>query len=115
MENDQIDNIPGEMNPHKPLGNYVVIDHNNGEFSFLVHFKKNSILVAVGDTVTQGQTLGQCGNSGNTSEPHIHYHLQTTGEYGKGEGLPAQFINYNKNGTAVERGELEQGQLIRPQ
>jgi hypothetical protein len=68
-----------------------------------------------GDQVKAGDLLGLCGNSGNSSEPHLHYHLQTTAEFGKGEGLPAQFQGYVADGEDVERGEPRKGQAIRPQ
>jgi murein DD-endopeptidase MepM/ murein hydrolase activator NlpD len=113
-ENEVPDNVPGEMNPKQALGNHVIIDHGNGEFSFLAHFKQGTVTVAAGDPVIAGQALGECGNSGNTSEAHIHYHLQANREFGRGEGLPIQFQNYKANGQAVERGEVQKGQTISP-
>ncbi|HEX2223084.1 MAG TPA: M23 family metallopeptidase [Thermoanaerobaculia bacterium] len=109
------DNKPGVMNPAQPPGNHVVIDHGNGEFSFLAHFKQKSLEVKKGDAVKAGDLLGRCGNSGNSSEPHLHYHLQTTAEFREGEGLPAQFQGYVADGEKVERGEPRKGQTIRPQ
>jgi hypothetical protein len=107
------DNKPGVMNPKQPAGNHVVIDHGNGEFSFLAHFRKGSVKVKKGDVVKAGQPLGLCGNSGNSSEPHLHYHLQTTPELFAGDGLPAQFLNYLADGKEVKRGEPTKGQRIR--
>lgn len=72
-------------------GNMVIIDHENGEWSVLCHLQHNSILVRVGQQVLAGELIGKCGNSGNTSEPHIHYHLQDSSEMYKGVGLPIQF------------------------
>ncbi|TQR31244.1 M23 family metallopeptidase [Lysinibacillus sphaericus] len=79
------DNVPGEMDEHNPAGNYVVIEHANHEFSMIAHFKKNSILVKSGDNVTEGQLIGKCGNSGNSSEPHIHFQVMDSPDlvYGK--------------------------------
>ena len=45
-----------------------------------------------GESVAAGQLIGRCGNSGNSSEPHLHFHLQTTPELGTGEGLPGPVI-----------------------
>ena len=109
------DNKPGEMNPRQPVGNHVVLDHGNGEYSFLAHLKKGSLAVKPGDTVKPGDRLGLCGNSGNSSEPHLHYHLQTTPRFGDGEGLPAFFQSYLADGKAVGKGEPVRGQVIRPQ
>jgi hypothetical protein len=108
------DNKPGVMNREQVPGNHVVIDHGNGEFSFLAHFKKGTVAVKPGDKVKAGQALGLCGNSGNSSEPHLHYHLQNTGVFFEGDGLPAQFLDYVADGKAVERGEPRKGQQVRP-
>jgi hypothetical protein len=106
------DNVPGRMNPAEAMGNHVIIDHGNGEFSFLAHFQHGTVAVKTGDEVESGDLLGLCGNSGNSSEPHIHYHLHDTPEFGRGHGLPAQFLDYVADGQVVERGEPVQGQTV---
>jgi hypothetical protein len=72
------DNPPGSMNPYSALGNCVLIQHSAGEISVLAHLRAQSIEVSVGDKVQKGQVVGTCGNSGNSSEPHLHFHLQDT-------------------------------------
>lgn len=72
------DNVPGEMNRMFVPGNIVIIKHADGEYSLFAHFKQNSIRVKIGDKVKQGQTLGLCGNSGNSSEAHLHFQVQNT-------------------------------------
>ncbi len=106
------DNVPGEMNPEQILGNHVIIDHGNGEFSLLAHLQKGSVAVNAGDSLASGQKLGRCGNSGNSSEPHLHYHLQNAAEFGQGHGLPAPFNGYRADGQHVDRGEPVKGQTI---
>ena len=106
------DQRPGDMNPEQPLGNHVIIDHGNGEFSFLAHLQRGSVTVQPGSRVEAGQTIGRCGNSGNSSEPHLHYHLQNSVTFGVGEGLPAQFIDFEADGAPVPRGELQRGQKV---
>lgn len=108
------DNKPGVMDPAHPPGNHVVLDHGNSEFSFLAHLKQGSLAVKKGDAVKPGDRIGLCGNSGNTTEPHLHYHLQTTDRFANGEGLPAQFLDYLADGKEVARGEPKKGQTIRP-
>ncbi len=75
------------------VGNHVVIDHGNEEFSLLAHLREGSVLVAIGDRLTQGQPVGELGNSGDTSGPHLHDQLQDgpRGEYA--DGLPVTFAN----------------------
>lgn len=108
------DNVPGQMDPTVPPGNHVVIDHGQDEFSFLAHLREGSVRVAAGDRVAPGDTLGVCGNSGNSSEPHLHYHLQDTPDFGRGDGKPSFFRDYIADGVPVEVGEPVQGQRIRP-
>jgi len=79
------DNIPENI-PHSnklavPLsistigGNHVVVDIGHGKYAFYGHMIPHSIKVKIGDTVTGGQVLGKLGNSGNSSEPHLHFHI----------------------------------------
>ena len=112
LENDVTDNIPGEVNSEQPLGNYMIIDHGNDEFSFMVHFKKGSVTVSVGQSITTGQQVGECGNSGFSDLPHLHYHLQNTPVPFSGEGLPAYFNSYFANETFVDRGEPIRGEKV---
>lgn len=76
---DRPDQPGGQFTPDlvNPLGNTVVIRPAKGGFLILAHLKPNSLTVAEGQAVTEGQVIGQCGNSGNTSEPHVHIHYQT--------------------------------------
>ena len=74
-------------------GNCVVIDHGNGEWSFLAHMRRGSLKVKKGDRVAKGQALGQLGNSGATTGPHLHYHLMDGPRIFVSDGLPARFEN----------------------
>jgi hypothetical protein len=87
------------------FGNYVVIDHGNGEFSHLGHLKPGSVKVAVGDKVRAGQAIAQVGTSGSSLFPHLHYELATTAGI-DGEGLPSQFVEFDRVlGTTRARGD----------
>lgn len=105
---------PGVMNRKVPLGNHLIIHHGNREFSWLAHLRRGSISVRSGQAVVEGDVLGSCGNSGHSSEPHLHYHLQTTSSFSEGEGLPAQFENYVADGQFVTRGEPLRHQRVSP-
>ena len=106
------DNQPGTMNPAQVLGNHVLIDHGQGEYSLLAHLRKGSVKVAANAQIGAGQTVGECGNSGNSSEPHLHYQLQNSAQFGQAESLPAQFNGYVADGKAVARGEPVKGQIV---
>lgn len=112
--NDLPDQMIGASDPQNPTGNHVVIDLGNDEYLFLAHMRRGSISVNPGDEVRSGQPVGVCGNSGNTTEPHLHIHLQTTPELGNGEGLPMQFVSYRAE-NPVERGEPRRGEFVSPQ
>ncbi len=75
------------------LGNGVVIDHGNGEFSVLAHMQPGSVKVAVGDMVAKGQLLGALGSSGNSTEPHLHYHVCDKPDPLVCAGIPLAFSN----------------------
>lgn len=70
------DNSPGDLNSFNLLGNYVVIKHHDAVFSVYGHLKCNSVLASLGQHVTTGQKIAECGNSGNTTDPHLHFHVQ---------------------------------------
>ena len=105
------ENKIGKMPPVH--GNRVVIDHGNGEYSIIAHFKMGSIVVKKNSFVKQGQLLGLCGNSGQSSEPHIHYHLQNSPDIDHGEGLPVKFYSYLSNGKHIEVGEPKIGEQVK--
>jgi murein DD-endopeptidase MepM/ murein hydrolase activator NlpD len=70
------DNAPGSMNPLLAVGNCLIIDHGSNDYAVYAHLKPDSLRVHRGDKVRSGQVLALCGNSGNSSEPHLHFHLQ---------------------------------------
>jgi len=89
------DNRPGSMNPYSALGNAVFIEHRTNEVSVLSHLKQGSVRIKVGDKVKAGQVIGLCGNSGNSSEPHLHFHLQNTPIIQDGRGIKCYFQELN--------------------
>jgi hypothetical protein len=70
------DNKPKELNSFNYIGNYIMIKHDKTTFSVLGHLKKDSIVVKVGQKVQVGDKLAECGNSGYTTDPHLHFHVQ---------------------------------------
>lgn len=83
-------------------GNYIFIDHENGEYSFYAHLSENTICIAKGDRVKQGDIIAKVGNTGNSTDPHLHFQLMDSPVIFKANGLPIMFknikldsINYN--------------------
>jgi len=92
------DNVPGTLNPIYVPGNTVIIKTANNEYLFFAHFKQHSIVVKQGQKVKQGQLLGLCGNSGNSSEPHLHFHIQNVEDMNVATGVKCYFDKIQVNG-----------------
>ncbi len=110
------DETPGEMNAFQPFGNHVFLQLPDTQtYLAIAHLKQGSVLVKEGDEVAEGQEIGRCGNSGHTSEPHIHiHHLRGNPDGGKprslgpinlAEGLPLFFRDHD--GPPMPEGGLE--------
>lgn len=93
------DNIPGTKNPIYIPGNTVIIKTDKNEFVFFAHFKQRSIVVKQGQKLNAGDVLGLCGNSGNSSEPHLHFHLQNTEDMNIATGAKCYFDQIKVNGV----------------
>lgn len=96
------------------IGNFVLIEHAQNEFGLYAHLVRGSIRVAPGDTVLRGDTLGQCGHSGHSSEPHLHFHLQDSAELFEGMGLPVRFVSLVIDDEQTEGAFLSAGNRVRP-
>jgi hypothetical protein len=86
------DNRISQTNTRDPAGNYVILACGTARV-LLAHLQKGSISVAGGSVVNEGEPLGRVGNSGNSSEPHLHMHAYLGGtlDYATGEGVPMTF------------------------
>ncbi|WP_260858538.1 M23 family metallopeptidase [Fictibacillus phosphorivorans] len=89
--NSIVDNEFGSTNVSNPEGNYVIIQHANDEYSLIAHFKQNSIVVKDGQMIKQSQLVGYCGNSGNSSEPHIHFQVMNSPNHYNGKSIRIRF------------------------
>ncbi|TYA52440.1 peptidoglycan DD-metalloendopeptidase family protein [Formosa maritima] len=92
------DNIPGELNSEQLTGNTIVLETNNKEYILFAHLKENSIAVREGQFIRKGGLLGKCGNSGNTTEPHLHLSLQNTLDMNIATGAKLYFDRILVNG-----------------
>lgn len=72
-------------------GNYIIMDHGNSEYSVFDHLKKGSLRVKRGDKVKRGQIIAQVGQSGLSTEPHLHYEVVSDPDPLKQRGLPVFF------------------------
>ncbi len=113
--NDIPDNVPGQLTPEAhPAGNHVVIETGEKSFVFLAHMQQGSVKVNVGDRVQGGDVVGITGNSGNTSEPHLHIHAQNMTDFFAPDaiGLPLRFTDYLIDGKPATDASPQQGMFI---
>ena len=105
-----------EKDENSPAGNYIVIDHLNGEFSVFGHIKQGSARVRVGQMVQQGDTIAAMGASGSSLFPHLHYELRSGPGIRGVEGLPSSFSNFRRilgsRSVSVKKGAINTGDVV---
>ncbi len=70
-------------------GNHVVIAvHPDGPFVLLAHLRRQSVRVRPGDVLEPGDPVGDCGNSGNSTQPHVHVQVTDSTDWARARGLP---------------------------
>jgi hypothetical protein len=87
------DGEPPVTDRQNPAGNHLLIECRDVEV-LLAHMMEGSVNVEEGDAVEEGEVVGRVGNSGNSSQPHLHIHVERGGTPGKilnGQGQPATF------------------------
>lgn len=88
----------GQTDPDTPDigGNRVIIKHSMTEYSAICHLMPKSVTVQKGQAVKKGDVIARCGNSGNTTEPHVHFQVQNTARFYSCIGLPILFSDIRK-------------------
>ena len=92
-------------------GNYVLIDHGQSEYSFYAHFQPGSVRVHVGDRVKAGDVIGKLGSSGNSTEPHLHFHVCDKADSLMSAGIPVNFSNVTIQWADVPR-PIQSGDIV---
>ncbi len=101
-------NVPGIDSRAVPItlenvgGNHVVLDIGNGHYAFYAHLQPGSLRVKLGDKVRRGQVVGLVGNTGNSTEPHLHFHISDATSPLGAEGLPYALTSFELQGHAGE-------------
>lgn len=80
------------------VGNHIVIDMGANRYLFYAHLQRHSATIRAGEYVTAGQQIARCGNSGNSSEPHLHFQVMDRSRPTFAAGLPFRFTD--RDGTA---------------
>ena len=98
------ENVPGATSRAVPItletvgGNHVILDLGYQRYAFYAHLQPGKIQVKVGDKVRRGQVLGLVGNSGNSTEPHLHFHISDANSPLGSDGLPFAFPAFEVQG-----------------
>ncbi|MFF2778678.1 M23 family metallopeptidase [Streptomyces sp. NPDC058052] len=74
--------------PRRVTGNHLVLDLGDGTYAVYAHLRRGSLRVRPGDRITAGQPLAACGNSGNSTEPHVHFQLMDGPDLDTARGVP---------------------------
>ncbi|WP_031071647.1 M23 family metallopeptidase [Streptomyces sp. NRRL S-118] len=74
--------------PSRIFGNHLVLDLGDGTYAAYAHLQRDSLTVRTGDRVVAGQQLARCGNSGNSTEPHLHFQLMDGPDLDTARGVP---------------------------
>jgi len=95
-------------------GNFVVIDHENGEYSVYAHLQPGSVRVRAGERIAVGTPLGKLGSSGNSTEPHLHFQVCDGPDPLTCAGIPVQFRNVTLPYADYPR-EVQSGDVVHAQ
>jgi hypothetical protein len=106
------ENKPGEMNPAQLTGNSMVIRSDKNEFILLAHLQQGSIKLSKGDKVKPGDLLGRCGNTGNSSEPHLHLHIMDKPRMDSATGIKCYFKQLRVNGELKQDYSPTRGEKV---
>ncbi|MGA4840965.1 murein hydrolase activator EnvC family protein [Streptomyces sp. G45] len=80
--------LRGLAGARRVVGNHVILDLGDGTYAAYAHVQRGSLAVRPGERVRAGQTIGRCGNSGNSSEPHVHFQLMDGPDLDSARGVP---------------------------
>lgn len=111
------DNEIGKVNTINNWGNSIVIRHITGLYTQISHLRKGTFKVSKGEFVKKGEILANCGNSGRSPEPHIHFQMQTLPNVGaKTLDYPfAYYYRQNENSDLLMQFKKpEKGDIISP-
>lgn len=94
--------------PEKATGNYIVLDIGNKRFAFYEHLKPGSIRVKLGQKIKKGEVIASLGFTGQTTGPHLHFHVANRNAPLGAEGIPFVFENFNQLGVYNDLGKMGQ-------
>lgn len=105
--------------PAALAGNHVVLALGPGLFAVLAHLRQGSVRVRAGDRVATGDVLGECGSSGNSTQPHVHVQVMDGPDATTARGVPLAFRDYREHvcgggARVVARGVPAERSVVEP-
>jgi hypothetical protein len=111
-----VDGLPEQVPGNNPTGlaldqyagNHIVQDLGDGNYALYAHIKTGTVKVKPGDRPGAGQVIGSVGNTGNSSAPHLHFHVMSTPDPLRSDGLPFVFTRFRLDSrVAVVNDDLD--------
>ncbi len=117
-----LDGLPEQVPNQNPTGltlaqyggNHVVQDLGNGNYAFYAHLQTGSVKVKPGDQLSTGQVLGHVGNTGNSTGPHLHFHVMSTPDPLRSDGLPFVYRSFRLTARVASMAAGEALEAGRP-
>jgi murein DD-endopeptidase MepM/ murein hydrolase activator NlpD len=91
------ENVPHSGTYAEPItfdnagGNHVVVEIAPRRYAFYAHMRPGTVAVKVGSQVHAGDLIGHVGNTGSSTEPHLHFHIDDEPSFLAGDGVPFAF------------------------
>lgn len=97
---------PNGLALNEYAGNHIVQDLGDGNFALYAHIKTGAVKVKPGDQLTTGQIIGSVGNTGNTDAPHLHFHVMSTPDPLRSNGLPFVLTSFKLDSRVTNADAL---------
>jgi len=110
-----VDGLPEQVPGTNPTGlaldqyagNHIVQDLGDGNYALYAHIKTGAVKVKAGDRLTAGQVVGSIGNTGNSDAPHLHFHVMSTPDPLRSDGLPFVFTSFKVDSRVANADALD--------
>jgi hypothetical protein len=107
--------LPAPITRHTVAGNVIVLAIGGGRYAVYGHIRPGSIKVTKGSRVKRGQQIAEVGNTGNSTGPHLHFHIVDAPSVGAGEGMSFMYRHYDLvSDEPISDAIIDEGKVWRP-
>jgi len=83
-------------------GNHVVIETApGGPYVLVAHLQQSTLTVAPGQRIESGEQIGSCGNTGNSTQPHVHLQAIDSLHWDHAQAVPIVFRSYRSRASGA--------------